>query len=242
MSKSCGVCPTNAGTLLDVRILFAFVLILAGSSAAEAQLRPTGDELSVHGGRTQGNGEVVVSGGVGWPGFWVDVTVAPSSRFNVGFRAHVDYGALVGTRSGFGGGLSIPMRFLVYADGKVDVSLVLTPFVGLGEGSYVGQGGVFNDDLGVVGSLDFGPRLSSRVTSMTTLNAGVFGTFGVLSTPDADATDLFGAAVAMGSVELVMNRSTMLFAEVRVGYAFVPSELFGSPLYLRGSVGMAYRL
>lgn len=225
-----------------MRSLFAFVLILAGSSVAEAQLRPTGDELSVHGGRTQGNGEVVVSGGVGWPGFWVDVALAPSSRFNVGFRVHVDYGALVGTRTGFGGGLSIPMRFLVYADGKVDLSLVLTPFIGLGEGAYVGQGGIFSDDLGIAGSLDFGPRLSSRVSSMTTLNAGAFGTFGVLSTPDADDTRVFGAAALMGSIELAVSRSTMLFAEVRVGYAFVPSELFGSPLYLRGSVGMAYRL
>lgn len=220
-------------------IVIAFTL---SSSLAHAQLRPTGDELSVHGGRTQGNGEVVVSGGVGWPGFWVDVTLAPTSRFNLGFRAHVDYGALVGTRTGFGGGLSVPLRILVYADGKVDLSLVLTPFVGLGEGSYVGQGGVFNDDLGIVGSLDVGPRLSSRVSSMTTLNAGAFGTFGVLSTPNADDTNLFGAAVVMGSIELVMNRSTMLFVEVRVGYAFVPEELFGSPLYVRGSVGMAYRL
>lgn len=225
-----------------MRSLFAFVLVFAGSTIAEAQLRPTGDELSVHGGRTQGNGEVVVSGGVGWPGFWVDVTLAPSSRFNVGFRAHVDYGALVGTDTGFGGGLSIPMRFLVYADGKVDVALVLTPFVGLGEGAYVGQAGIFSDDLGIAGSLDFGPRLSSRVSSMTTLNAGAFGTFGVLSTPSADDTRVFGAAVIMGAVELAVSRSTMLFAEVRVGYAFVPSELFGSPLYLRGSVGMAYRL
>lgn len=225
-----------------MRSLFAVVLILAGSTVAEAQLRPTGDELSVHGGRTQGNGEVVVSGGVGWPGFWVDVSLAPSSRFNVGFRVHVDYGALVGTRTGFGGGLSIPMRFLVYADGKVDVSLVITPFIGLGEGAYVGQGGIFGDDLGIAGSLDVGPRLSSRVSSMTTLNAGAFGTFGVLSTPDADDTRVFGVAALMGSIELAVSRSTMLFAEVRVGYAFVPSELFGSPLYLRGSVGMAYRL
>ena len=217
---------------------FSFVLPTLGT----AQLRPTGDELSVHGGRTQGNGEVVVSGGVGWPGFWVDVSLAPSSRFTLGFRAHVDYGALVGTQTGFGGGLSVPMRFLVYADGKVDVSLVVTPFIGVGEGAYVGQTGVFGDDLGIAGSLDFGPRLSSRLSSMTTLNAGAFGSFGVLSTPNAEATNVFGAAVAMGSVELSMNRSTMLFAEVRVGYAFVPSELFGGPLYLRGSLGMAYRL
>ena len=223
-------------------LLLAVFFLSASSSFAAAQLRPTGDELSVHGGRTQGNGEVVVSGGVGWPGFWVDVTLAPSSRFNVGFRVHVDYGAVVGTRTGFGGGLSVPLRFLVYADGKVDVSLVLTPFVGLGEGSYVGQGGVFSDDLGVTGSLDFGPRLSSRVSSMTTLNIGAFGTFGLLSTPSADDTRAFGVAALMGSIELVMNRSTMLFAEVRGGYAFVPRELFGGPLYLRGSVGMAYRL
>jgi hypothetical protein len=222
--------------------LTALLCVAFTTSSARAQLRPTGDELSVHGGRTQGNGEVVVSGGVGWPGFWVDVALAPTSRFNLGFRAHVDYGALVGTRSGFGGGLSVPMRILVYADGKVDVSFVLTPFIGLGEGSYVGQGGIFGDDLGIAGSLDIGPRLSSRVSSMTTLNAGAFGTLGLLSTPSADDTHVFGAAVLMGSIELVMNRSTMLFAEVRVGYAFVPSELFGSPLYLRGSVGMAYRL
>ncbi len=235
------------------QIVLALAVCFAATAHAEAQaedrpqimssrLRPTGDQLSIHSGRTMGGGEIVISGAAGFPGAWFDVMFAPSSRLNISVRGHFDYGTLLGTKAALGGGVSVPVRVLVYAHGDIDVALRFRPFFFLGEGAYVGQTGTFADDLGFATGSDGGLRAGYRVSEKLTLLAGAEGTFIYFRTPDADASDVGAYAHAVAGAELSLNRSLMLFATFRAGYAFAPDRLFHSHVLLRAYMGVSYRL
>ncbi|MEM7605881.1 MAG: hypothetical protein AAF411_11045 [Myxococcota bacterium] len=225
---------------------FALPASVRAQDVAEAapatRLRPTSDELSIIGGRTMASGESALAGGLGWPGFWIEYQLAPSSRFNLGFRAHVDYAAQLGTGAGFGGGLSVPLRFLIFAKDRFDVALWVTPFFGLGEGAYVGQEGVFSDDFGWTAHVTAGLRLSFQASRLFTFTGGAEGSGGILVNSAADDVDPIATFAAIAGAEIRMSASTILFALLRVGGGIRPDELFDGALFLRGSIGFAYRL
>lgn len=223
-------------------LLLGLALTLS-TGTSSAQSRPTSDDLSILSGRTVGNGEVVLSGGLGWPGFWVEVLLSPTSRFDLSIRAHVDYGAQVGFSTALGGGLSLPMRLHVYGHDDIDVALALRPFALVGEGATVGQQGTFANDVGYGLGVEGGARVGFHLGDVTTIALGATALFAWTDVPDADgAGNVLGAVAGIFGVEGVMTRSTMLFLEAQAGYAFVAEGLFDRPLYVRLSVGMSYRL
>ena len=223
----------------------ALVLLLGSGlpGAARAQPRPTSDDLSLIGGRTLGNGEIVLSAGLGWPGFFVGITLSPSSRFDVGIQGHVDYGAILGTSSGVGGGLSVPMRLLVYGAGSVDVSLAARPFASAGEGALVGEEGTFADDFGWAVGLEAGVRAGFHVGDTTTLVVGAMGLFAWTAVPSAGVGGgAIGGGAPLVGIEANFSRRTVFFAEALAGYAGAPENRFSRQMWLRVAFGIGYRL
>lgn len=236
------------GRLLTALILLAPAVALADQPPPPpiaSSVRPTSDQLSVHGGRTIGNGEVVLSAGAGWPGIYAELLIAPSSRFNLGFRAGFEWGsALLGFGTGTGGSVSFPMRLLLYASGDVDFSAYLRPFVIVGEGALVGQTGTFADDLGWAAGADVGARLSYAVSRALSLLAGATVTGAWHDVPNGGATNGFAAGFSgTFGVEGSLTRSTMLFAVASAGYGVTRRGRFdGDRVLLRAHFGLAYRL
>lgn len=214
-------------------------LVLALPQLAYAD-RPTSGDLSIFSGRTQGNGETAIAGGVGWPGVWAMLALAPSSTFNFGLKGSVVYGSpAIGLGAGVGGAVSIPFRFHIMGDGITDLAIYAEPSFFLGEGSLAGQRGSFSDNLGFGGIANGGLIAGFQFSEAVTLAAGALGEIGLVSVPDAD-TALVGAVLGMIALEILMSRDTMLFVEVRSGYGFRPERLFESPAIIRASVGLAY--
>ena len=216
---------------------------LSAAAAASAQSRPTSGDMSLISGRTVGNGEVVLAGALGWPGFSAEAMFAPTSRFNLGVRLDVNYGALAGIGIGIGGGLSVPMRLHLYGSGHIDVAAFARPFILLGEGSQVGEGGAFSDSFGWGGGLEAGLRLGFQPSDTVTLAAGAGGLFAVVGVPDTSrGAKVLGGPAGMLGLEILMSSSTMLFIEAWGGYVFRPTNRFDGPAYLRLALGLAFRL
>lgn len=213
-------------------------------NTSHAQVRPTSDDISLISGRTVGNGEVVLAAALGWPGFWAELLLAPTSRFNIGFRAGVTYGSpLLGLETGIGGEFSIPIRILLYGQNDIDIALSLRPLGVVGEGALVGQQAIFRDNLGWAVGAEVGTRAGFHVTDAVTLAAGVSVTAAYVDTPDAADSNgiVIGFAGILG-LEAVMSRKTMLFVELRGGYGIAPDGLFESEGLLSLALGVAFRL
>ena len=190
-----------------------------------------------------GNGEVALAGAVGYPGAWGQLTLAPSSTVNVGIRAGVLYGSPVaGFQTGFGGLVSVPLRFHLLGRGSVDLALTVEPMVALGEGALAGEGGAFADNLGVAGGLSAGVIAGWRATGALTFAFGAAAETWILSVVDTDDVEVAGIGLAIVGVEALLSRDTMLFAEFRGGFGIRPRALFGSAGVFRFAAGLAYLL
>lgn len=222
----------------------ALGLLLLAATPAGAQPRPTSGDISVHSGRTVGNGEVVLAAGLGWPGFWAEALFAPSSRFNLSVRVGVDYGSpLLGFATGVGGEVSLPMRLLVYGEDDIDIALALRPYGVMGEGALVGQENAFADDLGWAVGAEGGVRAGFHVTDAVTLVGGALLDVAYVDVPDAERSNgvMFGAG-ALAGLEALLSRSTLLFVVLKAGYGLGPENAFDSRALFRASFGLAYRL
>ncbi|MCB9620077.1 MAG: hypothetical protein H6724_11595 [Sandaracinus sp.] len=226
-------------SLVHVSILGALLVFAAPASADS---RPTSDDISLFSGRTVGNGDVVLAGGIGWPGVFAEALFAPTSRFNLSIRVDVDWGSpLMGFSTALGGQLSLPMRIHLYGEDDIDLALALRPFGMIGEGAMVGQEGVFSDDLGGGAGLEAGVRAGFHVSDAVTLATGAFfeGAFVRTRGAGSDGTFSFGL---LGAVEAVMSRSTMLFFAVGGGFGIASGDLFERHGIVRLHLGLAYRI
>lgn len=218
----------------------AVVLVLLSASPAFAD-RPTSDDLSLISGRTVGNGEVVISAGLGWPGFFAEILFSPSSSFDLSLRGHVDYGGLLGTATGVSGGVSVPMRLHLYGEDDIDVALAARPFAVFGEGAIMGEEGTFADDFGYALGIEAGVRAGFHVSDAATLTVGAAGLFAWTNVKGAGGGAVGGGAPLVG-IEANFNRQTLFFAELLLGYAGAPENRFSRQMWMRLALGIAYRL
>lgn len=222
----------------------ALCAILWLSSTARALPPPTSGDPSVLSGRTLGTHQVLLAAGVGWPGFWAEVLFSPGRSLDVGVRGDVLYGSpLLGFGTGIGGEVSIPIRLHLWAAGDKDFSIAPRPFLALGDGSLVGEQGVFTDAFGYAIGLSLEGLLGAQVSDAVTLTAGA-GTQGAYaSVPDDSASgDVVFSFYAVGGLEAIFGGTTLLFARVQGGYGLAPSRLFDSHADFRISFGVAYQM
>jgi hypothetical protein len=229
--------------------LAAAILWTLAAAEADAQshggpIRPTSDEISVHSGRTLGIGETVISAGVGWPGLFAELTLAPSSRTNLGIRGSLLYGSpLLGVGDGLGGEMSTPLRFLLHAHRTIDVSLVIRPGAVFGQGAIVGQEGTFSNDFGWGARVEAGAVMGIAATGSVTLLVGALLGAGVVSTPDVGGgLEGYVAGYLQTGVEGLVSRDTMLFALADVGGGFGAPDRFDGNFIGRLWVGVGYLL
>lgn len=224
---------------LAAAVTFAGGFVAVPAASADG---PTSDDVSIWSGRTVDEGDVVLAGGIGWPGVFAEALFAPSSRFNVSIRLDVDWGSpLLGFGTALGGELSLPMRLHVYGKGIVDIALAARPFGILGEGASVGQVGVFSDNIGGGAGLEVGFRAGFRVSDRVTLGTGPFASVAFVRTNGASSGGV-GTFGLIGAVEANMSRATMLFFMVGGGYGVASEALFESRGMVRLAIGLAYRL
>lgn len=218
-------------------------MAVATVPAAARADRPTSGDLSILSGRTTGIGETALAAGIGYPGLWAAVCLAPSSTFNLALRGAVLYGPpVMGFREGIGGEISVPMRLHVHGEGEMDVSIAATPSFFIGPGALAGQNGTFKDDAGWGVQLQVGGLLGLQLTEATTFVAGASIAPGYVTTPDAEASDLVGTAVATIGLEALPSRDTLLFIVTESGYGLAPTDLFQTHFVFRLWVGLAYLL
>lgn len=218
-------------------------VVWAPSIGARADNRPTSGDASVLSGRTLGDQQTVLSGGVGWPGIFAQVTFAPSSTFNVGARFDLLYGSpLVGFASGIGTELSAPMRVHVFGRGEWDLALRLRPCILLGHGAVAGvhKGSIFDDNFGWAALAEVGLLAGWHPNDELTLALGLLSSWGVARSPDAGATVFAGNILGMTGLEYLLRRDTMLFVEVEAGGGFTGGAPFADGGVLRTFLGAAY--
>ncbi len=223
-----------------VALTFSFVQLLPSTSAAD---RPTSGDMSILSGRTLGNGELSLAGGLGWPGIWAQLTLAPSSTLNVGVRGGVLYGSpVMGFETGVGGVVVVPVRVHLLGEGNVDVALLFEPTLALGEGALAGQTTVFADNFGLAAGGGAGAVAGLQVSDEVTFAFGALLEAWALHVFDGEGVDAAGAAVALAGVEALLSRDTMLFGELRAGGAVRPDRLFATPFVFRLALGISYLL
>jgi hypothetical protein len=221
--------------------LFA-VAVLVAPSGARAD-RPTSGDMSLRSGRTLGVDETAFAAGIGWPSLWAETVFAPSSTFNVGPRLDVLYGSpWMGVSTGVGGSVSLPMRVHVFGEKRLDLSVSIRPLAALGEGSILGQRGVFGGNLGWTVGTEAGVLGGFQASDEVTLAFGAGGAFGYAAVPDADDGDVLGSTFVRLGIEGLVSRDTMLFGEVIAGYGFAPDGAFDGQGIIRVSLGLAYLL
>jgi hypothetical protein len=226
-----------------------FAVLTASPIHAYAQAtEPAPEEASLLSGRTLDAGETMMGAALGWPGFWAQVELAPSSDVNIGVRGAVVYGSpVMSLASGAGGELTIPIRIHVFEEAHLDISLRVAPVAAFGEGRLFGAGNTaFANRLGISSRVEFGVLLGYRAAERFTIFFGAHGAPGLsyLEDKDARAIGVFYGAIG---VEALMSLETMLFAELEGGigvadgsgltFAFYPQREI-----LRLSLGMAYVL
>ena len=243
--------------------LLAATLAAAPSAAAQdgdgeselqvppARARPTSGEASLSSGRTLGVGETLIAGAAGWPWIWAQVTLAPTSSFNLGVRAALLYGSsIMAFEPAVGGELSAPMRVHLFGEGEFDLAAFLTPAFTVGEAAGVGEGGtVWAGDLGWSSRLELGGLIGWRPMERFTLLVGLGGYVGFVHTPSVGDPEVVGGVLARVGVEGLISRDTMLFAVADGGLGFAPQRGAGAPLFraafppiFRVSLGVAYLL
>ncbi len=233
----------HGSTILVASLVVLALCVTPWRARADAG-RPTSGDMSIISGRTLGNDQTVLAAGVGWPGIWAGLWLAPSSRFNLGFRGSVLYGSpIMGFSGGVGGELSVPLRLHIFGKGQLDISISLTPSFTIGQGSLVGQEDLYVDHMGYAGRVDGGLIAGAQVSRAVTLTLGAIGSFGYLDTPDRpSAAFFFGTVYGVAGVELLVSRDTMFIVETHGGYGFTSSSLFASNAIGRVWVGIAYLL
>jgi len=211
---------------------------------ARALPSPSSGDPSAISGRTLGNGQVLLAAGVGWPGFWAEALFSPTRTFDLGVRGDVLYGSpLLGLSTGVGGEVSVPLRLHLWAKGSHDFSLAARPFLALGDGSLVGEQGVFSGSFGYAFGLELEGLLGAQVSDSVTLTAGAGSSTAYADVPDNSASGaLIASFYAVAGVEAIFSGTTLLFARVRGGYGFAPSRLFDTNADFRLSFGVAYQL
>jgi hypothetical protein len=226
-------------------ILVTVALAMPGATTVRADDRPTSGDLSLRSGRTMGNGEVALAAALGWPGIWAEVTLAPSSTLNVAVRATVAYASpIAGFGSGVGGALAVPIRWHLYGHRDLDVAVLLEPTGIVGEASLVGQTAGFGNDLGVGAGGLAGILLGLQISDVVTFALGAAGeVFWVTVRDDAGpGSDVVATGILILGVEALMARDTMLFVDVRGGYALARERLFDGHEIARLALGVAYLL
>ncbi|MCC6877165.1 MAG: hypothetical protein IT378_22865 [Sandaracinaceae bacterium] len=209
--------------------------------------RPTSGEPSLSSGRTLGTGEVLVAGGVGWPGIWAQATFAPSSDFNLGVRAGLVYGSpVMGFEPGVGGELQVPMRIHLLGTEELDFAVLVSPAFVLSQGTILGETGVFGSDVAWSARGDVAFLMGWRPQSRLTMVLGVGGNFGFVHTPGSGQVNAEGTFTGTIGLEGLISRDTMLFV-LADGGAGVAPDRNGLPLFpVRGifriSIGAAYLL
>ena len=204
--------------------------------------RPTSGVISMWSGRTLGNGHSAIAAGVGWPGLFVELALAPSSRLNIGGRLQVNYGSpLMGIGDGIGGDLQVPIRFHFYGREDLDLALAIRPGFTFGQGALVGQQGGFANDFAWAGRLDAGVLLGAHTSESITLTFGLLGGAG-LSDVTGVGLEVFGTFYATAAIEAVVSRDTMLFALLEGGYGLARAERFDTTAIFRLWLGLAYEL
>ncbi|NOY93195.1 MAG: hypothetical protein GXP55_18575 [Deltaproteobacteria bacterium] len=228
-----------------LRYCFGLTLLLATlPSSALALPAPTSGDPSAISGRTLGNHQVLLAAGVGWPGFWAEALFSPSRTLDVGVRGDVLYGSpLLGFGTGVGGEVSVPLRLHLWAGEKSDFSLAGRPFLDLGDGSLVGEQGIFAGSFGYALGLEIEGLLGVQVSGGVTLTVGAGSNLAFTNVPENSASgDLIGSLYGVVGVEAIFSGTTLLFARIRGGYGFAPDRLFDSRANLRVSFGVAYQL
>lgn len=204
--------------------------------------RPTSGVLSLWSGRTLGNGHTAVAAGVGWPGLFVELAFALSSRFNIGGRLQVNYGSpLMGMGTGIGGDVQVPIRYHFFGRADLDLALAIRPGFTFGQGALVGQEGTFANDFGWGTRLDAGVLLGAHVSDAVTLTLGVLAGVGLSEVTGTDL-EVFGSFYGTTGLEIVVSRDTMIFALVEGGYGLARGERFDTTVILRLWLGLAYEL
>jgi len=207
--------------------------------------RPTSGDASMLSGRTLGVGEVMLGAALGWPAFWGQVVLAPSSELNFGIRGGVLLGSpILGLGSGIGGDVAIPVRWHPWGSGMLDLSLWIEPRGAFGEGAIVGEEGTFADNFGYALQLEVGVVLGAHVSDSVTLILGAGGGAAFISVPDAvgQPDHIVGTMLGILGIEFLMRRDLMLFLEARGGYGLAPEFLFDGHEIIRASLGIAHLL
>lgn len=237
---SCGVIGRSN---LLAALLVAALTCTAWTARADGG-RPTSGDMSIISGRTLGNSQTVLAAGIGWPGLWAGVWLAPSSRINLGLRGSVLYGSpIMGFTQGVGGELSVPIRWHIFGKGQLDVSLAFTPAFTIGQGSLAGQEDLYSDNLGYAARGEAGILAGAQLSRSVTLTLGAMGTFGFVNVPDTTGGAYFlGTAFGVAGIELLVSRDTMFIVETNGGYGFASSKIYASHAIGRVWVGIAYLL
>jgi hypothetical protein len=229
---------------LAPRLALALALLLGPLAGTGRADRPTSGDMSLLSGRTLGNGETVLAAGLGYPSFWAELMLAPSSTFNLGFRGSVAIASpVMGFGTGVGGSLSIPIRLHLLGAGTLDIAAFFEPMVFAGAGALAGQleDSPFANNLGFGVGGTVGAVAGAQVADAVTLIFGLGGDVVLVLTEGTDA-ELVGTGLAFVGVEALMSRDTMLFVEARGGVGFKPELLFEGPEVVRISLGLAYLL
>ena len=225
-------------------LALALALTLGPLAATGHADRPTSGDMSLLSGRTLGNGETLLAAALGYPSFWAELMLAPSSTFNFGFRGSVAIASpVMGFGTGVGGSFSVPIRLHLLGAGTLDIAAFFEPQVFAGEGALSGQmeESPFANNFGFgVGGL-VGAVAGAQVADAVTLILGLGGDVVYVSTEGVGG-ELVGTGIAFLGIEALMSRDTMLFVEARGGIGFKPELLFEGPEVVRISLGLAYLL
>ena len=215
---------------------------LTDDEDAEPPLRPTSGLTSLWSGRTLEAGHSAMAAGVGWPGLFVELALAPSARLNVGARVAVNYGSpLMGISGGIGGDVQLPVRYRVHERGGLALALALRPGFTFGQAVLVGEEGPRANEFGWGARLDAGVLLGGRASEEATLTIGAL-VGGGLSDVAGERVEAFGEAYATAAAEVLVSGDTMVFALVEGGYGLARADRFGTGALFRLWLGLAYEL
>lgn len=228
---------------VPMRRALVLALLLAHPAAARAD-RPTSGDASLESGRTLGNGEVLLAGALGWPGFRADVVFAPTSTLSLGPSALVGYGStLLGFETGVSGGLSMPTRVHVLGRGVTDVALRFAPAIVIGEAATLGEQGLYANELGLCVGVEAGARAGVRVSEHATVIAGATTAFSWIAVPEAeDGSGWVLSLAAVLGLEALMTRDTMMLGLLELGGGVDGGRDFDRPVALRVWLGFGYLL
>jgi hypothetical protein len=210
--------------------------------------RNTSGAISLASGRTLGESEIVLAGGVGWPGAWVGAEYGVTSQVSLGARVGGDWGSpVMGLVTGGSGELLVPLRVHVFGEGMFDLALRAAIALAVGEGRALGEENSprLSAQVGAAGRFELGARLAIQPLEVLTIALGVDASAG-FAVIDPDPAHPHGLFVGTLALEGLVSRSLMLFGEIGAG-AGVTEDRIGAPYFphreiFRGTFGMAFLL